>query len=104
MTDREERPDRNPQPPTSASTFVLEPGVQLAPLGDGSAVLYSKELDQSLSLNHTAALLCSFADGHHSVSEVVQEMSQVFPETDIDEQVLLDCLTDLGARRFLRWT
>lgn len=104
MTDREESPDRNPQPLTPASTFVLEPGVQLAPLGDGSAVLYSKEQDQSLSLNHTAALLCSFADGQHTVSAVVQEMSQVFPETDIDERVLLDCLTELGARRFLRWT
>ena len=84
------------------STFVLEPGVQLAPLGDGSAVLYSK--DQSLSLNHTAALLCSFADGHHTVSEVLQEMSQVFPESAIPEQVLVDCLNDLQARHFLRWS
>ncbi|HEX2645277.1 MAG TPA: hypothetical protein VHU81_19930 [Thermoanaerobaculia bacterium] len=86
------------------STFVLEPGVQLAPLGDGSAVLYSKELDQSLSLNHTAALLCSFADGHHTVSEVLQEMSQVFPDSAIPEQVLVDCLNDLQARHFLRWS
>jgi hypothetical protein len=85
------------------STFVLEPGVQLAPLGDGSAVLYSKELDQSLSLNHTAALLCSFADGRHTVSEVLQEMSQIFPESAIPEQVLVDCLNDLQDRRFLRW-
>ena len=103
MTDRENSPDRIPRP-SAASTFELEPGVQLAPLGDGSAVLYSKELDQSLSLNHTAALLCSFADGQHTISAVVQEMSQVFPETDIDEQVLLVCLADLGSRRFLRWT
>jgi hypothetical protein len=86
------------------STFVLEPGVQLAPLGDGSAVLYSKELDQSLSLNHTAALLCSFADGHHTLSSVLQEMSQVFPDSTIQEQVLVDCLNDLQARRFLRWS
>jgi len=85
------------------STFVLEPGVQLAPLGDGSAVLYSKELDQSLSLNHTAALLCSFADGHHTLSSVLQEMSQIFPDSTIPEQVLVDCLNDLQARRFLRW-
>jgi hypothetical protein len=67
-------------------------------------VLYSKELDQSLSLNHTAALLCSFADGQHTISAVVQEMSQVFPESAIDERVLFDCLVELGARRFLRWT
>ena len=86
------------------STFILEPGVQLAPLGDGSAVLYSKELDQSLSLNHTAALLCSFADGRHTVAEVLQEMSQVFPDSAIPEQVLIDCLNDLQARRFLRWS
>ena len=61
------------------SAFSLAPGVRLEPLGDGSAVLYSRELDQSLSLNHTAALLCSFADGRHTVSAAVREIREVFP-------------------------
>lgn len=87
----------------SASTFTLRPGVRLEPLGDGSAVLYSKDLDQSLSLNHTAALLCSFADGQHTLTLVVQELSQLFPQDVIEEKVLLDCLRDLENRRFLQW-
>jgi hypothetical protein len=88
----------------SASTFTLRPGVRLEPLGDGSAVLYSKDLDQSLSLNHTAALLCSFADGQHTFETVVQELSQLFPQDVIEEKVLLDCLRDLESRRFLQWS
>jgi hypothetical protein len=88
----------------SGTVFVLAPGVRLEPLGDGSAVLYSRDLDQSLSLNHTAALLCSYADGQHTIATVVQEMSQIFPESAIDVEVLFDCLRDLEARRFLRWS
>ena len=102
MSHSEGKPDRN-QKPGSASTFTLRPGVRLEPLGDGSAVLYSKDLDQSLSLNHTAALLCSFADGQHTLAKVVQELSQLFPQDVIDEKVLLDCLQDLESRRFLQW-
>jgi len=86
------------------TTFSLAPGVRLEPLGDGSAVLYSRDLDQSLSLNHTAALLCSYADGQHTVKMVVQEMSQIFPSSPIDESSLFECLRDLEARRFLRWS
>ncbi|HKI06209.1 MAG TPA: hypothetical protein VKK31_29800 [Thermoanaerobaculia bacterium] len=92
--------DGNPGP---GSTFSLRPGVRLEPLGDGSAVLYSKELDQSLSLNHTAALLCSFADGQHTVTAVLQEMSQLFPADVIEENVLLDALNDLEVRQFVQW-
>jgi hypothetical protein len=88
----------------TGTTFSLVPGVRLEPLGDGSAVLYSRDLDQSLSLNHTAALLCSYADGQHTVKMVVQEMSQIFPSSPIDEEVLLECLRDLEARHFLRWS
>ena len=50
--------------PGPDSTFLLAPGVQLEPLGDGSSVLYSRELDQSLSLNHTASLLCKIGRAH----------------------------------------
>ena len=89
--------------PGSSSTFTLGPGVQLEPLGDGSAVLYSKELDESLSLNHTAALLCSFADGQHTLSAVLQEMRQIFPESAIEESDLAAFLEDLRSRQFLQW-
>jgi hypothetical protein len=96
MTGRNERPG-------PASTFSLRPGVRLEPLGDGSAVLYSRELDQSLSLNHTAALLCSFADGQHTIAMVVQEMGQLFPDDSIDAQALVDGLRELEARHFVQW-
>lgn len=97
-----ESPEISPAGPGSA--FSLAPGVRLEPLGDGSAVLYSRELDQSLSLNHTAALLCSFADGRHTVSAVAQEIRQVFPHDTIEEAALMAFLSDLAARQFLQWT
>jgi hypothetical protein len=97
MTDRGKRPGPD-------STFTLAAGVKLEPLGDGSAVLYSKELDQSLSLNHTAALLCSFADGQHTLAVILQEMGQMFPESAIEENALIDFLSQLEARHFLQWS
>ncbi len=96
-----ERPEISPAGPGSA--FSLAPGVRLEPLGDGSAVLYSRELDQSLSLNHTAALLCSFADCRHTVSAVAQEIRQVFPQDTVEEAALTAFLSDLAARQFLQW-
>lgn len=89
--------------PNRSSTFSLVPGVRLEPLGDGSAVLYSKDLDESLSLNHTAALLCSFADGQHTVTEVLQDMRQMFPGQKIDEETLISFLLDLKSRKFVQW-
>ena len=103
MDSIEGKPDRDERP-GPGSTFSLRPGVRLEPLGDGSAVLYSQELDTSLSLNHTAALLCSFADGQHTLGMVVQEMSQVFPEDTIDENALLAGIRELEALHFLQWT
>ena len=103
MPEQDVIPDRGSRP-GPASTFTLAPGVKLEPLGDGSAVLYSKELDQSLSLNHTAALLCSFADGQHTLSVVLQEMRQIFPEGYIEEGELAAFLADLGSRQFVQWS
>ena len=102
MQNLDEQPDRSSRP-DPASTFSLVPGVRLEPLGDGSAVLYSKHLDESLSLNHTAALLCSFADGQHTLSTVLQEMSQIFPGQNIDENTLASFLLDLKSRKFVQW-
>ena len=84
------------------ATFSLGPGIKLEPLGDGSAVLYSRDLDESLSLNHTAALLCSFADGQHTFSMILQELRQIFPHDSIDESALFQFLGDLEARRFIQ--
>jgi hypothetical protein len=102
LQELESIPDRGSRP-GPASTFTLASGVKLEPLGDGSAVLYCKELDQSLSLNHTAALLCSFADGQHTLTAILQEMRQIFPETPIEESGLAAFLGDLVARHFLQW-
>ena len=66
-------------------------------------MLFANDLDQSLSLNHTAALLCSYADGQHTLAMVVQEMGQIFPASAIDEEALAACLLDLQARNFLQW-
>jgi hypothetical protein len=49
-------------------------------------------------------LLCSYADGQHTISMVLQEMSQIFPASSIDGDVLADGVRDLVARRFLRWS
>jgi len=103
LPERDVLPDRGSRP-GPASTFTLAPGVKLEPLGDGSAVLYSRDLDQSLSLNHTAALLCSFADGRHTLSVVLQEMRQIFPENDIEEGALAAFLAELGSRQFIQWS
>lgn len=84
------------------TTFSLGPGVKLEPLGDGSAVLYSRNLDESLSLNHTAALLCSFADGQHTLDAVLQEIRQTFPHDIVDEGALLRFLRDLETRKFIQ--
>src|SRR5262249_10459285 len=90
--------------PGSGATFALAPGVRLEPLGDGSAVLYSRELDQSLSLNHTAALLCSFADGRHTVSAALREIREVFPHDTVEEAARRAFVGDRAAGHFLQWT
>lgn len=100
MQNRKPEPTAAPGPDT---TFSLAPGVRFEPLGDGSGVLYSKELEESLSLNHTGALLCSFADGHHTIAHVVQEVRHVFAGSDIDESALIAFLQGLESRRFLQW-
>jgi len=65
--------------------------------------LYSRDLDESLSLNHTAALLCSFADGQHTLTAVLQEMRQIFPGQNIDEEALSGFVLDLVSRNFVQW-
>jgi hypothetical protein len=95
--------ETNETDPRPGAAFALAPGVRLEPLGDGSAVLYSRELDQSLSLNHTAALLCSFADGRHTVPAALEEIRQVFPDDTVEEATLTGFLRDLTALQFLQW-
>ena len=103
MQKEAETSDRSSRPGPD-STFTLGPDVKLEPLGDGSAVLYSGELDQSLSLNHTAALLCTYADGQHTLAMILQEMRHVFPQSDIEESLLVDFFTDLKNRKFIKWS
>lgn len=66
-------------------------------------MLYSRDLDESLSLNHTAALLCSFADGQHTITAILQEMRQIFPGENIDGEALAGFVSDLAARQFVQW-
>ena len=89
--------------PGSDSTFSLVEGVALEPFADGSAVLYSEGEHKSVSLNHTGALLCSYADGSHTLSHVLQEMRQLFPNDVLDEEPLINCLAELEAEGFVLW-
>ncbi len=89
--------------PSSDSTFSLVEGVALEPFADGSAVLYSEGEHKSVSLNHTGALLCSYADGSHTLSHVLQEMRQLFPNDVLDEEPLINCLAELEAEGFVLW-
>ncbi len=89
--------------PSLESTFSLTAGVKLEPFGDGSAVLYATDQRKSLSINHTAALLCSYADGAHTLSTVLQELQQLFPGSTVEEGPIVDCLMALAEQRFLEW-
>lgn len=89
--------------PGPASRFFLRPGVRLEPFADGTAILYSGPGEKSASLNHTAALLCTFADGRHSVAAVVDELQASFPGQTVEPASIMACLTDLVEQGFLEW-
>ncbi len=85
------------------STFRLRPGVRLEPFGDGTAILYCARRGRSVSLNHTAALLCSYADGRHTVSSVIRELETIFPDDPVDGDRIIQCLGALAKDEFLEW-
>ena len=89
--------------PSLDSTFSLTAGVKLEPFADGSAVLYATDQRKSLSLNHTAALLCSYADGVHTLSTVLRATQQLFPDGTVEEGPVVECLMALAEEGFLEW-
>jgi len=83
--------------------FKLAPGVRLEAFDDGTAILFAQDREESLSLNPTAALLCSFADGAHPFSHVLTELQELFPAAAPNLDDFVACGHELVARGFLEW-
>jgi hypothetical protein len=83
--------------------FKLVPGVRLEAFDDGTAILFAQDKEESLSLNPTAALLCSYADGAHPLSRVLEEMQELFPSASPNLGDFVECGDELAARGFLEW-
>lgn len=86
-----------------SSKFFLREGVRLETLPDGTGLVYSRDPEKSLTVNHTGALLCSYADGTHSVSAVVNDVNDLFPDERIEQAEVLAFLTALEDECFLTW-
>lgn len=64
-------------------------------LADGSLLLYNSCRRQVMTLNPTGALVWEYCDGEQAVSDIVAEVSGLFPNattTDSDVRALLDSL------------
>ncbi len=88
-------------PAGRSTVFELAPGVRLEPFPDGSALLLSEESEESLSLNLTGALLCTFADGTHSLDDAHREVQGAFQGSEVAIQVLAEFLLELADRGLL---
>ncbi|TVR53214.1 MAG: hypothetical protein EA421_11820 [Gemmatimonadales bacterium] len=84
-----------------SSHFKLAPGVRLEPFADGTAVLYSPEREETLSLNPTAALLCAYADGKYTFATVREQVHAIFPSAEVEIGPFLSCARELVERGFL---
>lgn len=83
--------------------FKLAPGVRLETFDDGTAILFAPDREESLSLNPTAALLCSYADGAHPLTHVLTEMQELFPSASPNLDDFVECGNELAVRGFLEW-
>ena len=83
------------------STFELAAGIRLEPFADGTAILYSPEQEETVSLNPTAALLCAYADGNHTLSAVREQVLRLFPSGEVTIEPFLACARELEERGFL---
>jgi hypothetical protein len=83
--------------------FRLAPGVRLEAFDDGTAILFGQDRDESLSLNPTAALLCSYADGAHPLSHVLNQVQELFPSATPNLDDFVACGNQLVGRGFLEW-
>ncbi|MCA1792215.1 MAG: PqqD family peptide modification chaperone [Thioalkalivibrio sp.] len=86
-----------------ATRFRLAPGVRMEGFADGTAILFLPQAEETLSLNPTAALLCSYADGNHSLGEVLSQMQDLFPDANPLLADFVACGQELAARGFLHW-
>ena len=83
------------------ATFELAAGVCLEPFPDGTAILYSTERGETVSLNPTAALFCAYADENHTLEKVREEAQRLFPSEVVTLEPFLACARELQERGFL---
>ena len=91
------------EPVGSTTCFHLTPGTRLEVFEDGTAILFSPDREETVSLNPTAALLCSYADGRHPLSVVLGEVQELFPDANPALEDFVTCGRDLVERGFLTW-
>ncbi len=81
---------------------LKDPDVRDELLADGTMVLFQPSTRQIVTLNRAAALVWESCDGAHSRSDIVTELSAIFPETPTIEHDVEVILHDLHARGVLR--
>jgi len=91
------------EPRLSNTPFSLSPGVRMEPFHDGTAILFAPDREESLSLNPTAALMCSYADGLHTLADVMKGVQELFPSESPTLEDFVDCGKELASLGFLRW-
>ncbi len=68
------------------------PGFELEEI-DGELLLYSPELNRSVHMNSTAAIIWRLCDGRMTVAELIELLTSAFPESeDAIEQDVVDTI------------
>jgi len=71
-------------------------------LADGNMVIYRADTNQLLTLNPTAALVWACCDGAHTLSAIVAEVRELFPDAPMIERDVTTIVQDLRVRGMLR--
>jgi hypothetical protein len=83
------------------SRVRLAQGIELEPFADGTAILFSPERGETISLNLSAALLCAHADGILTLEEAREQVAQLFPGESVGLDPFLSLARELVERGFL---
>jgi hypothetical protein len=83
------------------SRIRLAPDVEFETFADGSAILFSPDRGETISLNVSAALLCAHAEGILSIEGIQKQVEQVFPGETVELDPFLGVARELVRRGFL---